>query len=232
MTIKPGAYPWGNHPNAWRPAHIHFSLFGRAFSQRLVTQMYFPGDPLFPYDPIFGSVRDPRDSERLIAHVRPGDDSGRLGARLPLRHRPAGGRSDSAGELKWSSAPLRRRQSGRFCTSVSSGDSGPSSCRRTRRARSGSTGRVIDGAGDPVPDALVEVWQASSGGRYDEGGFTGFGRSETRTAAGSSSSPSSRARRSAGGRPPGAAPERRCLRPRPPETALHQDVFPGRGGRK
>ncbi|MGH6654367.1 MAG: protocatechuate 3,4-dioxygenase subunit beta, partial [Actinocrinis sp.] len=50
-TIKPGPYPWRNHLNAWRPAHIHFSLFGRAFAQRLVTQMYFPGDPLFRYDP-------------------------------------------------------------------------------------------------------------------------------------------------------------------------------------
>jgi protocatechuate 3,4-dioxygenase beta subunit len=67
VTVKPGAYPWGNHPNAWRPAHIHFSLFGRAFSQRLVTQMYFPGDPLFPYDPIFESVRDPAARERLIS---------------------------------------------------------------------------------------------------------------------------------------------------------------------
>jgi protocatechuate 3,4-dioxygenase beta subunit len=66
-TIKPGAYPWGNHPNAWRPAHIHFSLFGTAFAQRLVTQMYFPGDPLFQYDPIFQSVRDERARERLIA---------------------------------------------------------------------------------------------------------------------------------------------------------------------
>ena len=55
-TIKPGPYPWGNHENAWRPAHIHFSLLGRAFAQRLVTQMYFPGDPLFAYDPIFNSV--------------------------------------------------------------------------------------------------------------------------------------------------------------------------------
>ena len=67
VTIKPGCYPWPNHPNAWRPAHIHFSLFGRAFSQRLVTQMYFPDDPLFPFDPIFGSVRDPRARERLIS---------------------------------------------------------------------------------------------------------------------------------------------------------------------
>ena len=67
VTIKPGAYPWRNHPNAWRPAHIHLSLFGRAFTNRLVTQMYFPGDPLFAYDPIFQSVRDPRARSRLVS---------------------------------------------------------------------------------------------------------------------------------------------------------------------
>ncbi|HEY6054909.1 MAG TPA: protocatechuate 3,4-dioxygenase subunit beta [Gaiellaceae bacterium] len=67
VTVKPGAYPWGNHENAWRPAHIHFSLFGRQFAQRLVTQMYFPGDPLFEYDPIFQSVRDPRAQQLLVA---------------------------------------------------------------------------------------------------------------------------------------------------------------------
>ena len=67
VTIKPGAYPWKNHPNAWRPAHIHFSLFGRAFTQRLVTQMYFPGDPLFEQDPIFHSIPDPAARERLIS---------------------------------------------------------------------------------------------------------------------------------------------------------------------
>jgi protocatechuate 3,4-dioxygenase, beta subunit len=67
VTVKPGAYPWGNHPNAWRPAHIHFSVFGRAFTQRLVTQMYFPGDPLFAYDPIFNSVRDASARELLVA---------------------------------------------------------------------------------------------------------------------------------------------------------------------
>ena len=67
VTIKPGAYPWRNHPNAWRPAHIHFSLFGRAFTDRLVTQMYFPGDPLFPFDPIFQSIRDERAARRLIS---------------------------------------------------------------------------------------------------------------------------------------------------------------------
>ena len=67
VTIKPGAYPWKNHLNAWRPAHVHFSLFGRAFTQRLITQMYFPGDPLFAQDPIFNSVPDPKARERMIA---------------------------------------------------------------------------------------------------------------------------------------------------------------------
>jgi protocatechuate 3,4-dioxygenase beta subunit len=67
VTVKPGAYPWKNHDNAWRPAHIHFSVFGRTFVQRLVTQMYFPGDPLFGQDPIFNSVRDPRARERMVA---------------------------------------------------------------------------------------------------------------------------------------------------------------------
>jgi protocatechuate 3,4-dioxygenase, beta subunit len=67
ITIKPGAYPWPNHPNAWRAQHVHFSLFGPAFATRLVTQMYFPGDPLFFQDPIYHSVRDPRDRERMIS---------------------------------------------------------------------------------------------------------------------------------------------------------------------
>jgi protocatechuate 3,4-dioxygenase, beta subunit len=66
-TIKPGAYPWRNHDNAWRPAHIHFSVFGTAFTQRLVTQMYFPGDPLFAYDPIMQSVTDEAARSRLVA---------------------------------------------------------------------------------------------------------------------------------------------------------------------
>ncbi len=56
LTIKPGAYPWGNHPNAWRPQHIHLSLFGPNITTRLITQLYFPGDPLLEYDPIFLGV--------------------------------------------------------------------------------------------------------------------------------------------------------------------------------
>jgi protocatechuate 3,4-dioxygenase, beta subunit len=67
ITIKPGAYPWKNHHNAWRPAHIHFSLLGPSFVTRLVTQMYFPGDPLFAFDPIFNSVTDPKAAARMIS---------------------------------------------------------------------------------------------------------------------------------------------------------------------
>ena len=71
VTIRPGAYPWRNHSNAWRPAHIHFSVFGWAFIQRLVTQMYFPGDPLLSLDPIFESVRDPAARKRLVSSFSP-----------------------------------------------------------------------------------------------------------------------------------------------------------------
>jgi protocatechuate 3,4-dioxygenase beta subunit len=67
VTVKPGAYPWRNHRNAWRPAHIHFSLLGPAFTTRLITQMYFPGDPLFAFDPILQSIPDEKARERLIA---------------------------------------------------------------------------------------------------------------------------------------------------------------------
>jgi len=67
VSVKPGAYPWQNHPNAWRPAHIHVSVFGRAFTDRLVTQMYFPGDPLFDSDPIFQSVRYPAARMRMVS---------------------------------------------------------------------------------------------------------------------------------------------------------------------
>lgn len=67
VTIKPGAYPWRNHANAWRPAHLHFSVFGPSFLTRLVTQMYFPGDPLLALDPIFNCVDDPRARDAMIS---------------------------------------------------------------------------------------------------------------------------------------------------------------------
>jgi protocatechuate 3,4-dioxygenase beta subunit len=68
LTIKPGAYPWRNHHNAWRPNHIHYSLFGTGFAQRLITQMYFPGDPLLALDPIYRSIPDPVARDRLVAN--------------------------------------------------------------------------------------------------------------------------------------------------------------------
>ncbi len=67
VTIRPGEYPWRNHYNAWRAAHIHFSLFGPAFATRLVTQMFFPGDPLLPFDPIFNCTADEKARSRLIS---------------------------------------------------------------------------------------------------------------------------------------------------------------------
>jgi len=69
LTIRPGEYPWRNHYNAWRPAHIHFSLFGQAFLTRLVTQMYFPGDPLLPWDPMYMSVPDEKARVRLVSQL-------------------------------------------------------------------------------------------------------------------------------------------------------------------
>ena len=160
VTIKPGAYPWGNHPNAWRPAHIHFSLFGRAFTQRLVTQMYFPGDPLFGQDPIFNSVRDPAARARMVCAfdldatepewalayrwdivlrgpaATPGDEDARDDDAVPdrravLRARPAvGGR------------PVRRR-GGR-----AGGDRAPRA-RARRRRRAGARRPDRDLAGRP-----------------------------------------------------------------------------------
>lgn len=67
VTVKPGAYPYQNHENAWRPAHVHFSIFGPQLASRLVTQMYFPGDPLMPLDPILNSIPDPRGRKLLVA---------------------------------------------------------------------------------------------------------------------------------------------------------------------
>lgn len=72
LTVKPGAYPWRNTHNAWRPQHLHFSVFGPAVATRLVTQMYFPGDPLLPLDPIFNSTADAEARQSLIAAYDPG----------------------------------------------------------------------------------------------------------------------------------------------------------------
>ena len=69
ITIRPGAYPWKNHYNAWRPAHIHFSLFGPALATRLVTQMYFEGDPMLAYDPIYNCTTDEKAKQRMVSKL-------------------------------------------------------------------------------------------------------------------------------------------------------------------
>jgi protocatechuate 3,4-dioxygenase beta subunit len=86
VTIKPGAYPWQNHPFAWRPQHIHFSLFGNAPIQRLVTQMYFPGDPLLAIDPVYNSVPDEDARKRMISSLalETGVEGVKLGYRFDI----------------------------------------------------------------------------------------------------------------------------------------------------
>jgi protocatechuate 3,4-dioxygenase beta subunit len=86
ITVKPGSYPWFNHPFAWRPQHIHFSLLGNAPVQRLVTQMYFPGDPLLDIDPIYNSVPDPEAAKRMICRLdlRTGKENYALGYRFDI----------------------------------------------------------------------------------------------------------------------------------------------------
>ena len=166
ITIKPGAYPWRNHPNAWRAAHIHLSLFGPAFATRLVTQMYFPGDPLFFQDPIFqlGARRAaPRAADLGVRSRRAPSRSGRS---------PTASTSCCAGARprRWrtevSLSPRRRRPSAPSSTSGCPRRRGPSWSRPTTPARSASVGTVLDGEGEPVNDALLEIWQANRAGRY------------------------------------------------------------------
>jgi protocatechuate 3,4-dioxygenase, beta subunit len=86
ITVKPGSYPWFNHPFAWRPQHIHFSLLGNAPVQRLITQMYFPGDPLLDIDPIYNSVPDPEAARRMICRLdlHTGKENYALGYRFDI----------------------------------------------------------------------------------------------------------------------------------------------------
>ena len=155
ITIKPGAYPWGNHENAWRPQHIHFSVFGRAFTQRLVTQMYFPGDPLFEYDPIFNSVRDEQARRRMICAFDLARHQAGLGAGVPLRHRPA--RRDDP--VRMSITPAQTV--GPYFSIGLPWPDGPEVVpgRRRRDPRA-----VLDGEREPIPDALIETWQADPSG--------------------------------------------------------------------
>jgi protocatechuate 3,4-dioxygenase beta subunit len=139
ITVKPGAYPWKNHPNAWRPAHIHFSVFGRSFTQRLVTQMYFPGDPQ-PEGP--GAPRRP---------IRSRDNRARMGSRVPVGHHPA---IDAVRGMRTPSQTV-----GPFFTF--------GLCMEPQNELPGGTvrleGQVFDGQGSPVGDAMLELWSPAHG---------------------------------------------------------------------
>ena len=189
VTIRPGAYPWNNHPNAWRPAHIHFSLFGPAFATRLVTQMYFPGDPLLACDPIFNCTQDAAAQGRLVSRfdwdtTLPGYA---LGYRFDI---VLGGREGTPLEPGPGLVATTSQTVGPFFSV------GLDALARHELAAAGAAGervsvhgRVLDGDGEPVTDALVELWQANAHGRYrhpeDAGpepldpAFQGYGRIAT-----------------------------------------------------
>ena len=191
-TIKPGPYPWKNHRNAWRPAHIHFSLFGTDFTQRLITQMYFPGDPLFALDPIFQSITDPAARERLVATydhdvTQPEWATGYRWDIVLDRRRAAPRWSEPM--TTRASRDTRARPSARSSASRCRTPAAASWCRPARPDAVRLHGAVLDGAGEPVPDALLEIWQADADGAVaaarpgslhrDGWTFTGWGRAAT-----------------------------------------------------
>ena len=176
VTVRPGAYPWQNHHNAWRPAHIHLSVFGTAFASRLITQMYFPGDPLLAYDPIFQSVPRPGGPGATGGRLRPRRHRAGVGTRLPVRHRAAG-TGGHAGRGPVTAGPTPSQTIGPFFA-VALPD--PAEAHLVEPGAAGAitlVGTVRDGAGDPVDDALLEVWQADPSGRYGpDATGRGFGR--------------------------------------------------------
>jgi protocatechuate 3,4-dioxygenase, beta subunit len=187
VSVRPGAYPWRNHYNAWRPAHIHFSVFGPAFATRLVTQMYFPGDPLLEGDPIFNCTADEAARRRLIAAFdwQTTIPETALGYRFDLILR---GREATPMDLATHVPATTSQTVGPFF------QIGFEPLERVELAspefegeRVTIEGRVVDGSGAGVPDACLEIWQADARGDYAEPGdpksggatFRGFGRIPT-----------------------------------------------------
>ena len=190
-TIKPGPYPWRNHRNAWRPAHIHFSLFGTEFTQRMVTQMYFPGDPLFPLDPIYQSVVDPRGPGAAGRDLRPRPDPAGVVHRLPLGHRahrpaphPHGGERPVTPPRPRPARPSARSSATR-CPFPGDSDAGPARyAGRGPAARPGLDGARRAGARrDPRALAGRRRRGTSSSSRArcaaTAATFTGWGRAST-----------------------------------------------------
>jgi protocatechuate 3,4-dioxygenase beta subunit len=163
---QPGAYPWGNHDNAWRPAHIHFSLFGPAFATRLVTQMYFPGDPLLAADPIFNCTADETARGRLVSAfdwetTLPGHA---LGYRFDMiLSGPDATPMEARARARRHDLPDRRAV---LLDRARLAAARRSRARRRRGERVGVSGRILDGDGQGVSDAVLELWQANADGRY------------------------------------------------------------------
>ena len=169
-TIKPGPYPWKNHHNAWRPAHIHFSLFGTEFTQRMITQMYFPGDPLFALDPIYQSITDQKARDRLVASYDHDVTTHEwatgyrwdivLTGSAPHSRREKEPSTDEHTADRNARARPSARSSATRCRSTGA----TNSCRPARPARSSYTAWSPTVHGKPVPDALLEIWQADADG--------------------------------------------------------------------
>ena len=179
LTIKPGAYPWRNHPNAWRPNHIHFSLFGAGFASRLVTQMYFPGDPLIAARPDLqqraGRMRASAwsrasTSPRRSPNSRSASSSTSCSAGATRRRskREAAPEPPAADAVADGRPVLRLRADGaRTMAAISRRSPTDASPATTRRGRaSGSSAVCSTAPATPVPDAMIEIWQADAAGRY------------------------------------------------------------------
>ena len=237
QTIKPGPYPWKNHHNAWRPAHIHFSLFGTDFTQRMVTQMYFPGDPLFALDPIYQAITDQRARDRLVATYDHDVTQHEWVDRVPLGHRPHGWPAHPDGGVVTDLVPTPgpdRRAVLRVCAAV------------RPRQRAGAAVAPVGGAaprpGDRRPRASESRTRCSSSGRPHP--TVPWCSRTVRCAATAGRSPVGAARppmptgttRFTTLRPgsdrgrPGAVLRRHRVRPRAAEPALHPCLPPRRRG--
>ena len=206
VTIKPGAYPWRNHVNAWRPAHVHFSLFGPYLASRLVTQMYFPGDPLIPLDPILRSIPDPRGRDLLIARfdLDTTVPEWALGYRWDIVLRGAAGDADRA-----VTAPTPSQTVGPFFGFALPFEGDADAAGAESRGAIRVEGQVLDGAGEPVTDALIEAAQGDQFARCRTDGEGAFHISLNKPAV---------QRRSASSRH-----HRFCARP--PASPSHADVL-------
>lgn len=183
-TIKPGAHPWNNHPNAWRPAHINFSLLGPSLGSRLVTQMYFPDDPLLGMDPMLNSVPAHAQPRLLAAYDHDvTEDHRALGYRWDIVVRGSAATPIEGEERMRGQTPSQTV--GRYY-SMSLGLPGENTMvPEDAPGRIRIEGKVLDGEGTHVEDALVEIWQADPEGHYrhpddrGSGAFAGYGRAGT-----------------------------------------------------